>query len=828
MTLNYLGKRMFALKKQSISAVGAILVAMLTVTAIEVAETPSPVSATVADQRNVTFGDNATAALPPNQLITGMAELPDGKWIVSTTGGLVRLGANGAKDATYLGNYDTPNTGINSDVAAVAVDAQGGVIFTSTSVIRRLNPDGSADGNFFAAFSNPWNADATPTALRVLANGDILAAGQFDHNNVFGSAGLVRMTGAGVSVTAFNSNVGSSWYGLGQNNIHITPRANEFEIDSQGRILLAAQTLTAISPLVRFAANGTPDTAFNTAVASWLGTTSGGNGYDVEPLADGGYLFVGRAPNPGRWIKTDAGHPFGTMNCQWQSLFRVEADGSSNASINGTVDADQNSPCVANQWGPTMVGGSLNAALRPGTFWADYYGGVNVDVNGDILIAGAFMDPNDSLRAESGMARFNSTGQFVSLVERGVANWTSWSVASPRRPVRFLAQAANGDNIVALSEDPGVAPTYAAQIRRYAAAPALPTVTAVSPSSGSAAGGTAITITGTNFASGATVTVGGAACSNVVVVSPTSITCTTPARTAGTSSVVVTSGGQSNAANSLFTFNALSTTTTTTTAPAAGNALNSAVSRLVNTSNQAALTATPGKASVLVNGVAVVPQIVTASNSAAAQADPAQRSPEQVRELQQTAATIETRLDTIAGGDSGVSVVRTETGAVLTGIFSGTRVPVEDVVVVNAANTATLFAARDVRGNIVEVKPGAVLEVASNGDVAVQAFGLQAGENVELVVMSTPTLLGTFTVDAKGTIKTTAKLPTTIGSGNHSLVVASPSVKASLGLKLVKSSATLPETGSTTSDASNWAVAVTLSGIYLMMVARSRRRVMWQ
>jgi hypothetical protein len=357
---------------------------------------------------------------------------------------------------------------------------------------------------------------------------------------------------------------------------------------------------------------------------------------------------------------------------------------------------------------------------------------------------------------------------------------------------------------------------------------AAPTVTGVSPSSGSAAGGTAITITGTNFASGATVTVGGAACSNVVVVSPTSITCTTPARTAGTSSVVVTSGGQSNAANSLFTFNALSTTTTTTTAPAAGSALNSAVSRLVNSSNQAALTAAPGKASVLVNGVAVAAQIVTASNSAAAQADPAQRSPEQVRELQQTAATIETRLDTIAGGDSGVSVVRTETGAVLTGIFSGTRVPVEDVVVVNAANTATLFAARDVRGNIVEVKPGAVLEVASNGDVAVQAFGLQAGETVELVVMSTPTLLGTFTVDAKGTIKTTAKLPTTIGSGNHSLVVASPSVKASLGLKLVKSSATLPETGSNTNDFSNWAVAVTLSGIYLMMVARSRRRVMWQ
>src|ERR1700733_3232139 len=37
-----------------------------------------------------------------------------------------------------------------------------------------------------------------------------------------------------------------------------------------------------------------------------------------------------------------------------------------------------------------------------------------------------------------------------------------------------------------------------------------PTITSISPSSGTTAGGTAITITGTGFASGATVTVGGA------------------------------------------------------------------------------------------------------------------------------------------------------------------------------------------------------------------------------------------------------------------------------------------------------------------------------
>src|SRR5207253_10334456 len=44
-----------------------------------------------------------------------------------------------------------------------------------------------------------------------------------------------------------------------------------------------------------------------------------------------------------------------------------------------------------------------------------------------------------------------------------------------------------------------------------------PTVTSVSPSSGSTAGGTSVTITGAYFATGATVTVGGAAATGVTV-----------------------------------------------------------------------------------------------------------------------------------------------------------------------------------------------------------------------------------------------------------------------------------------------------------------------
>lgn len=78
-------------------------------------------------------------------------------------------------------------------------------------------------------------------------------------------------------------------------------------------------------------------------------------------------------------------------------------------------------------------------------------------------------------------------------------------------------------------------------------------VTAVSPSSGSTTGGNTVTITGTGFASDATVTIGGAAATNVVVTGTTTITAVTGARpTAGAADVTVTSGGRSSALTNAF------------------------------------------------------------------------------------------------------------------------------------------------------------------------------------------------------------------------------------------------------------------------------------
>ena len=82
-----------------------------------------------------------------------------------------------------------------------------------------------------------------------------------------------------------------------------------------------------------------------------------------------------------------------------------------------------------------------------------------------------------------------------------------------------------------------------------------PTVASVSPTSGTVNGGTAVSISGSNFAAGATVTFGGTTASNINVVNSTSITATTPAHLAGTVNVVVTNtNGQSGTLTGGFTY----------------------------------------------------------------------------------------------------------------------------------------------------------------------------------------------------------------------------------------------------------------------------------
>ncbi|MGE5397460.1 MAG: choice-of-anchor D domain-containing protein [Chitinophagales bacterium] len=81
-----------------------------------------------------------------------------------------------------------------------------------------------------------------------------------------------------------------------------------------------------------------------------------------------------------------------------------------------------------------------------------------------------------------------------------------------------------------------------------------PTITSINPNSGPVTGGTSVTITGNNFSAPASVTIGGAAATEVAVTSSTTITAQTPPGTVGSQNVLVTCSGGSSTETVTFTY----------------------------------------------------------------------------------------------------------------------------------------------------------------------------------------------------------------------------------------------------------------------------------
>jgi len=82
-----------------------------------------------------------------------------------------------------------------------------------------------------------------------------------------------------------------------------------------------------------------------------------------------------------------------------------------------------------------------------------------------------------------------------------------------------------------------------------------PMVSGVAPTTGSTSGNTAVTISGTQFQTGATVLFDSNSCTSVTVVSANSITCITPAHAAGAVTVTVTNpDAQTNTLSSGYTY----------------------------------------------------------------------------------------------------------------------------------------------------------------------------------------------------------------------------------------------------------------------------------
>lgn len=147
----------------------------------------------------------------------------------------------------------------------------------------------------------------------------------------------------------------------------------------------------------------------------------------------------------------------------------------------------------------------------------------------------------------------NATGLigFYAVGGTGVEFLTGLAGAQAGSVPSFIVRA--GQELkIGLSKNAGGG-TSTLTISNFTVAP-IPTVQSVSPTIASGNGGTAITISGLDFTGATSVTVGGAACASVTIVSATTITCTAPPGSGGIKSVVVSNADGSSEGNSLLSY----------------------------------------------------------------------------------------------------------------------------------------------------------------------------------------------------------------------------------------------------------------------------------
>ncbi len=245
-----------------------------------------------------------------------------------------------------------------------------------------------------------------------------------------------------------------------------------------------------------------------------------------------------------------------------------------------TIDVTHATPVItwanpaAITYGTPLGAAQLNATANvPGTF-------VYTPPAGEILEAGAgqvlsvFFSPNDVLNYSTA----NATVTIDVLKATPVITWPEPAAITYGTPLgggqlnATVPQAGTliytpsagtvlpvgNDQVLSVTFTPADGANYTPATRTVTldVVPATPpTLTSVSPPAGPVSGGTVVTLTGTGFLPGATVTVGGAPATSVTVLTSTRITATTPPHAAGSVAVVVTNGdGNSATLAGGFTF----------------------------------------------------------------------------------------------------------------------------------------------------------------------------------------------------------------------------------------------------------------------------------
>jgi LPXTG-motif cell wall-anchored protein len=110
----------------------------------------------------------------------------------------------------------------------------------------------------------------------------------------------------------------------------------------------------------------------------------------------------------------------------------------------------------------------------------------------------------------------------------------------------------------------------------------------------------------------------------------------------------------------------------------------------------------------------------------------------------------------------------------------------------------------------------------SSGEaVSVTYGGFQPNEFVQLIVASTPQVIGSGYADANGFVTLTGEIPSSLAGGNHTLAVFAPESGIGFTQPITVAVGLLPTTGSSRNDLLlSWVLMLTVAGILILAIRR--------
>ena len=387
----------------------------------------------------------------------------------------------------------------------------GGYFYSSPASPTGLSPNGTAYPSSTTSVTLTWAATpgADRYAVRVQDNQDSVIRDA--RNNCANPTVYVCVDG--ITTTSFTVTVRAghtyNWW------VHAGNICLQYSAQTNGTFFVPGfPTVTAITPALGPTPGGTPVTITGTNFRFGATVSIGGVAATNVALVSATQITA-----------TTAAHACGTVD-----VVVINNDGSSGTKTGGFFYSSPASPTGLSPNGTvypsTTTSVTLSWAATPG---ADRYA-VRVQDNQDGVIRDA---------------RNNCANPTIYVCVDGVTTTSFTVTVRSGHTYNWWLHAGNTCNQYSVQTN--------ASFSVSAALPA-PTVTTITQASGPMAGGTGVTITGTNFRAGATVSIGGVAATGVTVISATSITAVTPAHACGNANVVVTnSDGQSGTlANGFF------------------------------------------------------------------------------------------------------------------------------------------------------------------------------------------------------------------------------------------------------------------------------------